>query len=197
MSVRGTNRAAIAVAIALWLGGVLFGFRQLLVYASTPGESAAVAESWPGASRLPRDASHATIVLFAHPRCPCTRASLNELARLLTVLEGRLDAVVVFTKPEGASEDWDRTDLCARAREIRGVTVRLDEGCVEAARFHAHTSGQCFVYDAEGRLLFEGGITAGRGHEGDNVGSQRIVSILEKRAVDRRDSPVYGCRLGP
>jgi hypothetical protein len=41
--------------------------------------------------------------------------------------------------------------------------ARADAEGVEMHRFGALTSGQTLVYDAAGRLLFSGGITASRG----------------------------------
>ncbi|HLB76837.1 MAG TPA: hypothetical protein VJO72_07370, partial [Candidatus Dormibacteraeota bacterium] len=46
-----------------------------------------------------------------------------------------------------------------------------------------------------GRLLFQGGITATRGHEGDSFGQERIASLLTTGAADRADAPVFGCAL--
>jgi hypothetical protein len=51
------------------------------------------------------------------------------------------------------------------------------------------------LYDARGRLLFRGGLTSARGHEGDSAGLQRISSLLRTGQADRSDAPVYGCSL--
>jgi len=72
--------------------------------------------------------------------------------------------------------------------------MRDDDG-VEAARFGAATSGQVILYDRDGRLLFSGGITASRGHAGDNDGRDAIVSLLGGGRGTRHSSPVFGCSL--
>jgi hypothetical protein len=51
------------------------------------------------------------------------------------------------------------------------------------------------LYDARGRLLFSGGLTSARGHEGDSFGLRRIRSLLLTGEADRRDAPVFGCSL--
>jgi hypothetical protein len=109
--------------------------------------------------------------------------------------QGRVTAYVLFLKPAGFSEDWEKTDLWQSAANIPGVTAVIDDGGAEARRFHAATSGQTILYDAEGRLLFSGGITGSRGHSGDNAGRSAIVSLVNAGAADRAETFVFGCPL--
>jgi hypothetical protein len=62
--------------------------RALWNYESTPGVAAATPGRWPADSRIKPDADRATLVMLAHPHCPCTRASIGELARLMTQAQG-------------------------------------------------------------------------------------------------------------
>jgi len=139
--------------------------------------------------------------MFAHPRCPCTRASINELAVLMAQCEGKLNAHVAFFQPDDAKSDWSQTDLWFSASRIPDVEVFADEEGSEARRFGAATSGQVLLYDSDGELLFQGGITSARGHAGDNVGRSSIVRLLGKtrRPIRERSSsteaPVFGCPL--
>jgi hypothetical protein len=103
---------------------------------------------------------------------------------------------VVFLRPPGVGADWDSSDLWRRASAIPGVMVVRDDEGVEAARFRASTSGATVLYDVEGHLLFSGGLTSARGHEGDSAGLERIRSLLRTGKADRSDAPVYGCSLG-
>jgi len=73
--------------------------------------------------------------------------------------------------------------------------VLRDDGAVEAGRFGIATSGTVALYDRGGKLLFHGGITPARGHEGDSFGRERIVSLLTSGRSDRADAPVFGCAL--
>ena len=71
----------------------------------------------------------------------------------------------------------------------------LDDDGREARLFHAATSGQAVLYDPQGRLLFSGGITASRGHSGDNAGRSSIVSLVHAGVPDRTETSVFGCPL--
>jgi hypothetical protein len=184
---------AFGLVWALTLGA---GFAVLWSYKLRPGEAALPPSLWPPDSRIPRRHDRATLVLFAHPKCPCTRASVAELARLMSRFDDRLSAEVVFLRPAGVGAEWDHTELWERASAIPGVTAVRDDAGVEAARFRAVTSGLAVLYDAEGRLLFSGGITAARGHEGDSFGTRRISALLRTGETDRADAPVFGCSLG-
>lgn len=175
---------------------VALGFHALWRYSGTASAAAEnVPDTWPADSRIPLSRDRATLVLFAHPKCPCTHASLDELAWLLTALEGKAEARVLFVRPTGAPEGWERTDRWNRAVEIKGATVACDVDGVEAARFHARTSGQVVLYDTAGRLLFQGGITPARGHQGDNAGRRRVVSLVRTGSADAATNEVFGCGL--
>jgi hypothetical protein len=178
-----------------WILTVAIGFALLWSYKLRPGEAAAAPRAWPPDSRIARATGRATLVLFAHPRCACTRASLAELARLMSRFEDRLAADVVFLRPPDVGSDWDDTDLWRQASAIPGVTALRDDDGVEAGRFRASTSGATVLYDAAGRLLFSGGITPARGHEGDSLGVRRISAVLRTGRADGADAPVFGCAL--
>jgi hypothetical protein len=57
------------------------------------------------------------------------------------------------------------------------------------------TSGQAFLYDAWGHLLFSGGITAARGHIGDNMGRRSVASLVSGKPSALTSTPVFGCPL--
>jgi hypothetical protein len=133
--------------------------------------------------------------MFAHPRCPCTRASLGELEKIMARCQGAVDARVVFLQPAGQSEDWCQTDLWRSAAGIPGVRVVPDVGGALARRFHAATSGQTLVYNDRGELLFSGGITLARGHAGDNPGASAIEACLAGQTPECREAPVFGCPI--
>jgi hypothetical protein len=120
---------------------------------------------------------------------------VSELARLMAEVDGGLQARVLFLRPKGMEEGWERTDLWRRAAAIPGVRVAADPDGIEAARFGATVSGQVVAYDADGRLLFAGGVTGARGHEGDNAGRARLVALLRTGTADSRRSRVFGCSL--
>lgn len=168
---------------------------SLWLYANTPGRTASPAPVWPAATGLTREVGQPSIVMFAHPRCPCSRASIGELAVLLTKSAGR--AQVVFYRPADAPAGWERTDLWESAQAIPGVRVSADPDGAEAKRFDAAVSGQTFLYDADGRLVFTGGITSARGHSGDNAGRLSVESWLRTGHLAAPATRVFGCFLRP
>lgn len=194
-------------ASLLWLGLLAAGLSILWNYAHTPGQAANAPAAWPSASRIPHSNEHPTLVFLAHPRCPCTQASLGELDRLLAQSQGLVSAFVLFYQPGGLPKDclsqWTKTDLWQKAAALPGVTVLPDAQGREAKLFRAATSGQALLYDASGQLLFAGGITGSRGHAGDNGGSSAILSALDRAHTAQLDgtaaeslrTPVFGCAL--
>ena len=132
--------------------------------------------------------------MFVHPRCPCSRASVADLGRVLQRVPGLAHTTVVFISPPGAAKGFEQTDLRDAVQRLTGVTLEDDDG-TEARRFGAATSGATLLYDAGGRLVFAGGLTDVRGHEGRSFGEERIVAILQSGKADRPTTPVFGCSL--
>lgn len=184
-----------AILGVAWIAAVAFGLRVLLRYESTPGRVGVVGASWPATSSIPHPGPNPTLVMLAHPHCPCTRASIGELAQIMADTEGKLNAYVLFTTPSDAGTDWDDTGLRRSAAAIPGVTVFTDADGSEARRFGAETSGHTVLFDRGGALLFSGGITASRGHAGRNDGESAIIAAVHGKRSDRARTPVFGCSL--
>jgi hypothetical protein len=180
----------------VWVAAVVMGIVALERYKATPGLSAAAASQWPAGSELPAPTpERATLLLFAHPKCPCTRATLSEFERLVAHVGSSIDARVVFVRPPGVPARWERTDLWNAAVKIPGVSVHVDDGGAEATRLGVMTSGQVLLYDRGGALRFAGGITASRGHAGDNPGRSAVENHLAGRPDALTTTPVFGCPL--
>ncbi|MCZ6652225.1 MAG: RedB protein [Planctomycetota bacterium] len=171
----GLSRLILA---SVWGLSVCAGMGILVAYETQPGEAASPPERWPETSGIEKDAERPHLVMLAHPRCPCTRASIGELARIMASCKGRLVAHVLFLKPGEFEKDWAHSDLWRSAASIPGVTAVVDENGMEAQRFGATTSGHAVLYDSDGRLIFSGGITGSRGHFGDNMGRSTVVSLV-------------------
>lgn len=197
MSPRSQRRKVFATATlgAVWLLSLSFGLRSLLSYETTPGASGHPPDSWPSLSKVPRSADQYALVMAAHPNCPCTRASMHELAQIMAATAGKLHAYVLFLKPSKSGSDWDDTPLMRTAAGIPGVTVIQDLDGLEARRFGAQTSGHTLLFDSRGRRLFSGGITGSRGHEGGNGGETAIVRLVKGGRADQNSSFIFGCAL--
>lgn len=189
------NRLILAASGMLWAFLVGAGLWVVSGYSNSAGVAANPPAQFPADSQIRRTPGQATLVMLVHPHCPCTRASIGELALLMAQSQGRVTAYVLFLKPPSFTDDWEKTDLWGSAAAIPGVNVMRDTDGVEAARFHAATSGQTMLYDANGRLLFHGGITSARGHSGDNAGRSAIVSLLNDGEAEQTETAVYGCQL--
>lgn len=178
-----------------WTAVVGIGSYTMFEYDQTPGETGSPSAKWPNNPYIPANPERPTLVMFAHPHCPCTRASLHELSMLMTHCQGRVDAYVLLLKPVGAADDWLRTDLRDQAEQIPGVTVIADHNGQLAEQFDVQTSGETVLYDEAGVLRFHGGITASRGHQGDNAGRSSIASLLTRNSTNVSTTCVFGCPL--
>lgn len=183
----------------LWLAAVTLGLLGVTAYDSAPSPAEASGQKWPAASSLQRDAEKVTLLLFAHPHCPCTRATLAELERVLAHPAHRPRVYILFVRPEGTPAGWEQTNLWRDATTQPGVTVRVDEDGQEARRFGAVASGHALLYNTQGALVFSGGITAARGHEGDNLGTDALSAALDANVstpqLAPHRTPVFGCAL--
>jgi hypothetical protein len=189
---RFPDRVVFAI-LAAWSLAVVAGLCALWRYEAGPGDSGSPPEHWPAQSKIIRD-GRPTLLVFAHPLCPCTRATLAELERLVAACPDQLDAHVVFIAPEGTDDSWRDSELFRIARRIRPVTIDVDAGRHETDLFRERTSGSSLLYDSSGKLLFQGGLTAARGHEGDNQGTDSIKALMTRQG-DHADTPVFGCPL--
>ncbi|RKG61463.1 hypothetical protein D7V80_34430 [Corallococcus sp. CA054B] len=78
-----STRGWLLLAGALWLGGIGTGVVALARYSMTPGVAPVTAATWPEGARLTRGSGRPVLVMLAHPKCTCTRASLAELAEVM------------------------------------------------------------------------------------------------------------------
>jgi hypothetical protein len=180
--------------LGLWLVAAGGSYFFLLQYKGVAGATGNTTDVWPRDGIIEPAADRPTLVMLAHPCCPCTAASLDELASLLARFPGRVAAHVLFLHYENHGY-WEQQDLWQRAQRIPEVVVSADEDGREAKKFGAATSGHVLVYHQDGRLLFDGGITAARGHAGASVGSDRLRDILAGAAAAPSSLPVFGCPL--
>lgn len=166
-------------------------------YASTAGAAAVAPMRWPANTALPFHAGRHNLLVFVHPQCPCSRATLSELARITAAAKVPLDTRVLVLQYANQPQPSFHAPLYRQASGIPGVSVSVDQNGQIAQQFNAACSGQVFLYDPSGQLLFAGGITPLRGHEGDNAGEDFILQRLgdSQRFAAVASTPVFGCEL--
>ncbi|MBS1983208.1 MAG: hypothetical protein JST16_03470 [Bdellovibrionales bacterium] len=183
------------LALTLWTAALLSGFAVLTKYSLSEGRAPSRHSDWPAA--VPRDSSaEFTLVMFLHPHCPCSRATVHEVDRIVARTHGRLRVLAYFVRPNHQTEAWVKSDIWEDAQRIPGLVSTIDEGGQMSIRFGAWTSGQTFLFDRHGNEIFQGGLTATRGHEGDSEG-QRIVltAINDHASISHARTQVFGCAL--
>jgi hypothetical protein len=178
-----------------WLICIAAGFSYLFHYANTPGKGSTMkGHSWPLQSKIEKP--HVpTLLIFAHPYCPCTTATLGELERLMPEIKEKVKVVVLFVQPEKRPLTWVQGSNWEMAKKIPGVMAMSDFNYHETDIFGAKTSGQVMFFDAEGEKVYSGGITPSRGHMGDSIGRDMILSWVEGKSVKREIASVFGCSL--
>ncbi len=135
------------------------------------------------------------LLMFVHPMCPCTRASIHELERIVAQSATRFETTIYVWQPADAAYDWTDSDLIRSARLIPNVAIEHDIDGIKAKSLSASTSGHVLLFDPDGRFRYSGGITSTRGHAGDNYGSASILAALANSSAATKGIPVFGCQL--
>jgi hypothetical protein len=174
---------------------VFAGLMIVWNYANTPAKATEPRDAWPTNPQIALNPERPTLVMFVHPQCPCTRASVAELARIAAQREGRFAGWVVLFTPDQADADWEHSDLVRSAEQIPGIRIVTDHDGTLARLFQITTSGHTLLYSPTGALQFSGGITKSRGHSGDNDGESAILSLLDGSPAGLSHTPVFGCPI--
>jgi hypothetical protein len=186
-----------AGGVAIWLLVTGLGLWTLTARSFVPGTSGDPKLAWPATSELRRNVGGFTLVVALHPECPCSQATLEELDSIVAQCPDRLSVGVICMPYSNVAEPVERSRIWLRAQRISGVTIVKDLRGAEVRRFAAETSGETRLYGPEGELLFHGGITASRGHVGDNPGRAAILDFVNHGAHTRVPvtTPAFGCAL--
>jgi len=180
---------------SVWAFFIGVGLVKLYDYEMKAGTTDFVTSHWPKGSNISKGHKGYQLVMVAHPHCPCTRASLSELELLMAQTNGNLDVHLLLVKPGQFSQEWAETGLFKNAQAVGNINVVVDEDGKQARLFGGTTSGQTFLFDNKGNLIFAGGITATRGHAGDNAGRKAIVDLVKRGEANMNRTPFFGCLL--
>ncbi len=184
----------IKVLFSVWFFGIGVGLYQLWSYMNTPGELGEIPYFWPESSQIEFQ-DKAKLVIFVHPHCPCSRASLNELSRILPHNQEKIDVHIIFYHPSKFDLNWVHSDLWEIAKTFPKTTLHIDSKSHEIKTFSPKTSGQVYLFSRDKELLYVGGITNSRGHEGTSIGKDAIINWLKEGKKPPQKSFVFGCSL--
>jgi len=190
--------AATAFGLGVWGIGVICTFAVLFAYHKSDGISQQVLESWPHASKLSSPGEVGRLLVFIHPECPCSRATLRNLDALEYV-DGLQTTLVCLTPDSDKTISKGALTGCRSEIEqlarLPNVEVFQDIAGVETERFGVASSGECLYFDQNGNQLCHGGITISRGHEGKNLGLEMLLAAIGNQTEADNPYPVYGCSL--
>ncbi|MCU0711848.1 MAG: hypothetical protein MUC43_07290 [Pirellula sp.] len=152
--------------------------------------SAAPINQWPSTTKVSLGDSTQHLVVFVHPFCPCTRATLRNLDEALR--DSDLKVSVVQLRNEKLESSHAPISHIADLSRKNGWNLILDDNGVEARAFGAMTSGECMLFSSSGERLFIGGVTASRGHLGNNEGLDVLKGIVHRITTENRESAESG-----
>ena len=182
---------------ASWIVSIMVSLGILTWYKFTPGEQVEIAGQWPKEASHLQTPGSANLVMFVHPECPCSLASMDELARLLPIIADHIAIKVVFRELTGQyGRQLSEHALWKKAKTLPHVQLLIDPGQKLENSFQAKTSGQTYLFDKEGRKIFQGGLTPLRGHTGETQASSFIKQWSRQQTISRSiSSSVFGCPM--
>jgi hypothetical protein len=191
-----TNKKLLLAAFAGWLILLGCGWAAMARYGAAAGEQALAPVVLPPALKQFSAQAKPTLFLALHPQCDCSRATLHELRRVLQ--DAGADAPLVYVllyRPSHHVAHWNDNGILPESDLGSSANVIADPEGRYAAMLHADTSGEVVLYARNGSLLFQGGITASRGHEGPSAGADRLQAALQNGTRSTARSSVFGCNI--
>src|SRR3954470_1075599 len=122
------EKRAWLLVLLVWLGLIAAGYAWLLRYGFAPGRIASAPKIVPPSVAPSNYAGHAQIFLALHPRCPCSRATVKELAKILSRIPETINTTVLLYKPANEGESWLQSSLldeCVNCRVLSDPDGRL------------------------------------------------------------------------
>src|SRR5881394_3410332 len=120
------HRAISTLIVAIWLAGILSALWTIEAYKATPGKAGSTPARAPQNTVPDGVPGRLQLIMFVHPQCPCSRASLAELTEILAEEPSAAAVEIVFVRPPGAGSTWNDTPLWTAATQLAGVRVSSD-----------------------------------------------------------------------
>ena len=190
-SVARVSKIAAIFGCLLWLMAAGFYYRKLMLFETQPGRSAHAPSVWPKGNGLRLDSGKPTLVQFLHPKCSCSRASLEQVAKLQAEFPKHFSTVLVVWQPATGDKSWGALPMPVENRLAIDQIVWDRAGRI-ATQFDAHTSGQTYIYNPDGRLRFAGGVTSVRASAIPGPALAMLEAVFSAKSGPTY-LPVFGC----
>ena len=165
----------------LWFLALGLGFHNILAWEATPG---------PGSQKRPAlelAKGRPALVVVLHSMCPCSLGTVANLHYLTPAQSRKIDVTLVVTGPHCRT-----SAVAVQACLVPRAHIRfLTEGQV-IAKYGALTSGQAYLFDQSGALVFAGGLTDSRGCQGQSRGMKAVTDTIAGKPCVKA-LPVFGC----
>jgi hypothetical protein len=187
------KKISLMIFAAIWT--VIFFVSWSLFYSfSTTAGKHTVMMRWPASEALPLLHDKPNILIFLHPKCSCSVASIAEFRRLVDSLSGRVHVRAILMKYQQVRSK-EIPEGFASLFEIPEIKISRDDDGIISKSLGALTSGIVYLIDEEGLVVYQGGLTASRGHGGITAGSEFIRAWVTKRDDKTFMQKVFGCHL--
>ena len=185
----------IFIFFSVWILMLLGGISLLTWYSNKAGATGNPPESLSATVPVTDRTKPYQLLMFVHPRCSCTHASIRELKRLLTHCSESVSCTFFSFLPSGETEEWAQSGILKSINDLPDVKVLDDINGEWATAFGVRTSGHILLYDSEQKLRFSGGITISRGHEGTSRANSILAGLITDRVQSSHSYPTFGCPI--
>ncbi len=120
---------------------------------------------------------------------------MHELSRVLSETRDVPRIYILLYRPSVLPPDWSEGGVLPSLAAGLNAHLAQDTDGRYAAALGASTSGEVILYSRNDDLLFQGGVTALRGHEGPSAGADRLEAALQHQTPLLQAVSVFGCPI--
>ncbi len=182
------------ITFAIWGILIVCGAQVLISYTNARRNQPAFEDIDPASLAHFVGSSEYSLILFLHPKCSCSRATIRELKSVLSRAPQAYQLTVVMYCPEEKPESWTEGVNERLARRLGPRKWVVDSGEL-FSRNHILDSGHVLCFDRNQELRFSGGVTVSRPHEGPNQARLALARILDGGPQAKVHFPVFGCSI--
>jgi len=194
-SVKPTPHRHSFIIAAVWLLMVMASLCAMTADTDRPGAMGAAPKLFPSGTQIKLAQDRPTLIIALEPSCACSSATIGEFERVIARASKSVATFVLITAPKAKPKLWEDFAASDRMQHLPGTVLINDQDGSMAHLFGLETSGHTLLYDTKGNLKFSGGITNGRGHEGQNIAESYLEKLINHPEMEAKSFPVFGCHL--